>query len=361
LKPTQKLFDPIVSHDKQNLNFKRLLLHPACQPAKAMIENIFNEYKDVDGNFIEQFQSTGFHSRLWELFLFKCITVSGYKVIRSHVSPDYELKADGEEFFIEAVTSNPTDNDAVIENLIRIMETSRAKEEIDKAQSEIISHYVIKIASALYSKLQKEYWKLEWVGNKPLLLAIQAVHHKYATFFPDYKMITYLYGKEILSIQQEDKSIKYEYKNIEYHEYELSGKKIPSGFFNLPSCENISAVIFANTGDEKKYLRMGIQDGFSNGKVKAIRSGAVVNPNSELPNEFTYQVGDGSYTERWLDGVTVFHNPNARFPLSRASLKGSRHFWLENGVFQQSPQQFQILTSITGSFVIDNDKIYFKI
>lgn len=33
-------------------------------------------------------------------------------------------------------------------------------------------------------------------------------------------------------------------------------KQIPSGFFNLPDAENVSAVLFTNTGTIPKFLRM---------------------------------------------------------------------------------------------------------
>ena len=35
-------------------------------------------FQDVDGNFVQQFQSTGFDARLWELYLYALFTEQGY-------------------------------------------------------------------------------------------------------------------------------------------------------------------------------------------------------------------------------------------------------------------------------------------
>jgi len=43
-------------------------------------------YEDVDGNFIEQFQTTGFDARIWELYLFAAFRELLYAIDRTHTA-----------------------------------------------------------------------------------------------------------------------------------------------------------------------------------------------------------------------------------------------------------------------------------
>ena len=63
------LFTPVVPPDKQHLYFSKLSKEDAFIPAKAVINELMPHFTDIDGNFVEQFQSTGFDSRLWELYI----------------------------------------------------------------------------------------------------------------------------------------------------------------------------------------------------------------------------------------------------------------------------------------------------
>ena len=55
-------------------------------------------------------------------------------------------------------------------------------------------YYIEKIGSALNSKLNKKYYELNYLKDKPLILAIAPMHDEYARQNSDYLLITYLYG-----------------------------------------------------------------------------------------------------------------------------------------------------------------------
>lgn len=77
-------------------------------------------YEDIDGNFIEQLQTTGFDTRIWELYLFAALTEMGYTFDRTHNAPDFMCHGlDGTEMCIEAVTVNPTRDAAGAKNKAR--------------------------------------------------------------------------------------------------------------------------------------------------------------------------------------------------------------------------------------------------
>ena len=79
--PPVDFFARVVPDDRQHENFK-ILLNNRHSPARELIRELMHHFADVDGNFIEQFQSTGFDSRLWELYLFALFTELAYGLDR---------------------------------------------------------------------------------------------------------------------------------------------------------------------------------------------------------------------------------------------------------------------------------------
>ena len=82
-------FTPRVDRRRLNPNFVVLTEQPAYSPAFGIITPMMHGYEDPDGNFIEQFQTTGFDARLWELYLFAAFSEMGYRIDRIHAVPDF--------------------------------------------------------------------------------------------------------------------------------------------------------------------------------------------------------------------------------------------------------------------------------
>src|SRR5699024_6681360 len=95
-----------------------------------------------------------------------------------------------------------------------------------------------------------------------------------------------------------------------------NGTKIPSGFFFQPNTENISAIIFSTCGTISKFNRMGKQADLGSELPILIRIGAFHNHESNAidPTFRHYQVNQES-NETWSEGVIIFHNPNAKYPI----------------------------------------------
>jgi hypothetical protein len=49
---------------------------PGSLPARTMLDDVFEDFVDPDGNFLEQFQTEGFDSRFFELYLFAYLAPS---------------------------------------------------------------------------------------------------------------------------------------------------------------------------------------------------------------------------------------------------------------------------------------------
>lgn len=67
-------------------------------------------YDDVDGNFIEQFQTPGFDARVWELYLFAVLTEAGFTVSRPKPATDLLAVGPRGDFTVEATAINPTES-----------------------------------------------------------------------------------------------------------------------------------------------------------------------------------------------------------------------------------------------------------
>ena len=85
------LFNIIVTEEKIHPFFRRLCEEPSFSSAKGIIGEMMPHYIDIDGNFVEQFQSAGFDARIWELYLNSYFIEEGFEFDRSHHAPDFNL------------------------------------------------------------------------------------------------------------------------------------------------------------------------------------------------------------------------------------------------------------------------------
>lgn len=101
------LLSPVVPPEKQNTSFKSVLTEPRWQPLRTVIPHLMRLFEDIDNNFVEQFQTTAFDARIWELYLFLALTEEGQTLDRTKNRPDFIGTTHG-GFLIEAVTVQPT-------------------------------------------------------------------------------------------------------------------------------------------------------------------------------------------------------------------------------------------------------------
>lgn len=337
----KKLFENIVTDDKLNAKFKLLQTAKQLNPAKLLIEEIASEMDDNDGNFIQQFQSTGFSSRLWEIFLFKFFKENGFSFNTTKNRPDFHVKKNNIDFFVEASLSN----EVVEEKFTKEYILEATKNNDLNIQKELIEHYIMRMGSVLYSKLQKKYWELEWVKGKPLVIAITPAHNHLSNFLPDAKIIEYLYGISYEAKSEEETHIPVRVVRTENHKY--GEKEIPPVFFQLPETENISAVIFTNNSDIHKFNRMGYQSGISDEFIIMERAGFAFG-NKSYPVEFSQSIVPYDFKEDWNEGVCIFHNPNAIIPLNRTLFENIRQTWIdENGDLEGTMPKFYPFNSKT--------------
>lgn len=326
------IFEPLYEVSKLNINFDIVRTQPAYASAKRIIAEAMHHYVDIDGNFIEQFQTSGFDSRLWELYLFAYFTEEVLIIDRSHNAPDFLVSNGAQTVAIEAVTVQPTQGKDIEEIDINNLTPQRIQE--------LHRHYMpIKFGSPLYSKLKKKYWEKAHVKDIPLVFAIADFHGKQSMLWSSTALLNYLYGVSHDFHFSDNNELIISPLKIDFHEY--NGKKIQSGFFFTENTEHISAVLFSATGTISKFVRMGKVAGFGNPSIKILYQGTCYkhDPNSALPDLFLFEVDD-NYEETWGEGVSIFHNPRALFPLSRDVFPSAAHHYMSDDgqIFSHLPE-----------------------
>jgi hypothetical protein len=343
------VFIPVVPPHRLSSAFVRIATGEGFSPARTLIESMMPYYEDVDGNFIEQFQTSGFDARFWELYLFAVLTEDGFVFDRSFQAPDLFCQSFPEDVFVEAVTVNPTTNPAGI-----VIEPEVPG---DRAGfKEYYQEYMpIKWGSPLTSKLKKAYWELPHVKGKPIVFAIQDFHVPRAMTFLSHSITPYLYGVSFTALYDADGRLMVKATPREPHRWGF--KTIESGFFNLAGAEHISAVVTNPTATISKFNRMAYLAGLGSRDVRMVCSDTCHNhnDNAALPRPFTFLVHDPRYSESWVEGANVFHNPNALVPLDDSFLAGAAHHYFEQGQVKSNIPRFHPYESQTA--IIAPDRI----
>lgn len=335
------IFTPVVSVDRLHPSFLRVATGEGFSPARSLIEAMMPYYEDVDGNFVEQFQTAAFDARFWELYLFALLTEQGFAFDRSFHAPDFYCERFLDRVFVEAVTVNPTTNAA---GIVTEAAVPAEKEAFIKYYQEYMP---MKWGSPLTSKLKKKYWEMPHVAGKPIAFAIQDFHIPRAMTFLANSLPPYLYGVSFTALYDEHENLNVTTMARGPHEW--GSKTIESGFFSLPDSEHVSAVVTNPTATISKFNRMAFLAGFGGDDVRMICRGTCHDhdPNAAVPRQFAFDINDPDYLESWAEGANVFHNPNASIPLDESFLPDAAHHRFEDGVFRSIIPEFHPYNSET--------------
>jgi hypothetical protein len=340
------LFQNLNNKVNQHPNFKLLSSNVALSMAKETVKEVSYHYKDIDGNFIDQFQSiNGFDSRVWELFLFCFFREQFFSFKRNFNSPDYMVEKFNEEIAVEAV---------IVSRKTELESNAKNDKEI---QEKLKNDIPLLFGNALFDKMKMKYWEKEHVKGKPFAIAIADFHDTMSMTWTFNSLSDYLYGyKYEHSFDENGELI---VKPIKIGDYtKPNGTKIPSGFFFQPNSENVSAIIFSSCGTLSKFNRMGKQAELGSDIPTLIRTGTFYNhtPNADKPNFVTYKV-DKESKETWSEGTVVYHNPNAKIPLNPAFFddKVAQCFFRDKLIHSKMPKYFPY-NSFTQNLILKQDE-----
>ena len=340
-KTSINLFEPIVSTEKKHPYFVSLSQEESFTPAKTIINKMMPYFVDIDGNFVEQFQSKGFDSRLWELYLNTYLTEEELFFDRKYHAPDFLVKKYGKEVAIEAVIVGRKDEKPI--SMFREPTKPLSAQEVQEKQKDEMP---IKFGSPLFSKLKKKYWELDHVKNKPLVFAIADFHDDQSMQWSSTALTNYLYGVRHDFYYDDNNQLVI--SALKISEHRVGNKVIPSGFFFQPDAENISAIMFSSSGTISKFNRMGKQAGFGSNNIIMQRIGVRHDhdPNASMPKPFMYYVSTKS-TETWGEGLSMFHNPNAKYPVPSELFPSIAHHYFENDQIVSYLPEFHPYSSMT--------------
>lgn len=337
------LFTPVVPMEKQHPYFSKLISERSFTPAKAMINEYMRHLSDIDGNFVEQFQSTGFDARLWELYLFCYLKEEELFIDRSRYAPDFIVKKYGTEVAIEAVTVGRKENNPPKYFNSKKNNYAHLLRDLEEEHNNAMP---IRFGSPLYSKVKKKYWELEHVKGRSLVFAIADFHDDQSMLWSSTSLINYLYGVRHDFHYDENKKLVITPTPIATHK--VGGKEIPSGFFFQPNSEHVSAIITSASGTISKFNRLGKQAGFGDKGIIMIRQGTYHDhdPDASVPKMFKYMVDEKS-EETWGEGLSMYHNPNAIHPVPEELFPSIAHHHFKNGQIVSKLPEFFVYASVT--------------
>ena len=281
----------------------------------------------------------------------------GYDVTHQE-APDLKVSNPWFSFYVEATTVAPSTSGALATH-----PNPMTPEEVAEFN---LNYMPMKFGSPLVSKLEKRdanglhYWERQGEPNMPFVIAI-ADFHKEATkeetgsmVYTQSGLYAYLFGARV-SVEEVDGKVLL--KTVPISEHTYNGKTVPSGFFDLPGAENVSAVIFSNAGTLAKFNRLGIRAGFAPPKYRYFRAGFSFDPdpNALVGTPFYVDVQDPNYVEYWGDEVQVFHNPNAKHPISPEAFPDAANFMYRDGILQTIDRPGRVLGSVTLNFKIQDN------
>lgn len=334
-------FTPVRDLDQLNPNFVKLISEECFSPARGIIEPMMRWYEDADGNFVEQFQTTGFDQRIWELYLFATFIEQRFQLDRSKAIPDFVCDGLVGSFAAEAVTVGPTrKGNAIV--------ASPATDTPEALDAYLNQYLPIKFGSSLTSKLAKRYWERPNVAGAPFVLAIADFSSPGSMMYSSSSLERYLYGYDHDAERDADGRLTLKPRRIGEHRF--GEKVIPSGFFDLPDSDNIGAVLTTASGTISKFNRMGLLAGFGSGNVVMIREGTAVDrdPDASQPKRFRVLVNAAGYDESWIEGLNVFHNPKAALPFDEGLLPSAAHHIIDaDGVRRSRVPDFHPYASVT--------------
>lgn len=298
------LFEPVVQTALQHPNFRNLL-----RVGNGFTLDVLNEWAsgfvDRDGKFITEFQTT-FNSSFWELYLFAVLKKYGMPVNFTMARPDFCLPR--LDFNIEAtVASNaqsampehaqlgvapPADLNAFnLQSIIRLSNSLAAK----------------------YRKYMDSYSTLDHVRDRAYVIAVTNFDQPFSFMACQRPIEAVLHGyyvDEERYIASSGREGRLEGEAL-LKVFKDNGSSIELGMFATPAYREISAVVFSGCANMGKVRALS-----SDPSLGIVFTALRLNPASDRPH--VIREPKRRYEESLLDGLRVYHNPFATYPLAPA-------------------------------------------
>lgn len=316
-------FTPIVDESKQNKNFKSVLA--TFRAAERALFSAWSEgFEDRDGKIVKEFQTT-FNSTFWEVYLHACFREYGFNQDWSRSTPDFCLSANGHEFVLEATTGNAA------QGKLNEWDKTYSPEELQSVRRfrDLNKEAVIRLSNAIVGKARKYeklYKTLDYVRDKPFVIAVAPFEQPHFNLQYDRPIRALLYDYYVDEDAYLDNPLLYpdgppaiSLGSVEKD----NGSEVPLGLFNGAEMAEVSAVVFSCTATWGKLSALS-----ENPETVTRVLSVWASPPDGVPEKRVGTPADCG--ETILDGLQVFHNPYAKYPLSPDVFRNRRvvqHFF----------------------------------
>jgi hypothetical protein len=302
------LFTPIVTEAEQHPNYRRVIEH-AMAAERAQLAKWVEGFPDRDNKFVKEFQTT-FNSSFWEVYLHALFKRYGFACNWSSPSPDFHLVTPYGELIVEATTANAADGKTP--EWQKETPISQRVQQLDFA--ELNREAIVRLSNAIIGKVrayEKKYSKLDHVKRKPFVIAVAPFEQ------PDFQ---YQYDRPIRALLYDYYVDEATYlKNPDLYPdgppginlgfvKKDNGSDVPLGIFLDDQYREVSAIIFSCTATWGKVDAMA-KDSPDFCVIHSTWGGK--------PNGKPYVTAKKrvDHVETIEDGLQVFHNPSAMYPL----------------------------------------------
>ncbi len=295
------LFTPVVSQELQHPNFRSV-----CAQQNGYNWDVLNEwargFEDRDGKFVQEFQRS-FDPCFWELYVFAVLKQYGLAVDFSYHAPDFVVSGAG--FNVEATVALH-EKDATPEYM-------KSAEPIPGDLNEFNRRAILRIRNSIDGKHKRflnSYSTLEHVRDRPFVLAISAFDSPHAILASQRAVEAVLFGYYV----DEEKFLREggELKGRQLHSVRKdNGSTVELGVFLDEQFKWLSAVVFSSCARWGKVRALSADP-----NPNILFEAVTYNPGGTQPH--VVKARKSKYTERLLDGLRVYHNPQAIHPLDPA-------------------------------------------
>lgn len=307
------LFTPIIDQEKLHPSFRSIVCE-RNRYALDVLQDWARGFQDRDGKFVKEFQ-TSFEPAFWELYLHAVLKHYQLVVDFQHNRPDFVV-TEPYPFSMEAtVALNDSQTTPIHGQTVKDI-----PDDLNKFNEEAI----VRLSNSFSSKLEKyrnSYSSLGHVKNKPFVLALAPFDRPFANLQAQRTIEALLFGyyvDEEAYMKEGDFSDQPKGQQIG-SVLKRNGAPISVGLFNSGSAKEISAVVFNPTATWGKALALS-QDPDSHSVFTAVS----LNVSGSIPHKTT--LPKASYSEHLIDGLRVYHNPHASYPLPTEIFRNRRVF-----------------------------------
>lgn len=324
-------FTPQVDIEKLHPNF--ISIHPSAtggtldvpdihEPTRLIINNWADGFPDRDGKIVKQFQET-FNSTFWEIYLHELFKKSGAKFYWDNSAPDFHISLNNQELIIEASIAEEAKGSKAEweENPI----TSNQHIDIDKLNKQAMVRLLGTITSKI-KKYRRSYQTLPHVAGKPFLLAINGFEQPGFFLKADRPMRAILYNdyvdEEVYKRAPHSHPLGPPSTQLNYVS-KNENTNLDLGIFLNEDFSDISAIIHNPVATVTKATIQGFQQ---YPEIIPIKTKTIISPS--YANATGQPLPLENYRESIFDGLQVYHNPFAKYPLNDSTFNfpGVTHY-----------------------------------